>query len=130
MPEMSDCDKLYVLNSVNLALKYHNTSLFSDEEIIKINSEGVNIFENAGNVPSCIGSSRSLGSDYGLMLYNAVKLDLGIKDNVLAKTLSLLDPTGAWVEYYDNDKPFNCRSRTWESSINMEAIVEYILTLV
>ena len=129
MPDMKDCEKLYVLNSVNLALKYHKTTLFTNKEIEGIISEGVRVFEKTKKVPSCVGSSRSLGYDYGLMLYNAVKLNLEIKEDVLEKTLSLLDPTGAWVEYYDNDKPFNCRARTWESSINIEAVIEYILKL-
>jgi hypothetical protein len=44
----------------------------------------------------------------------------------LVKMLDLLDSTGAWVEYYDNDIPFNCRARPWESAINIEAIIEYI----
>jgi len=60
------------------------------------------------------------------MLYNAMKFNLEIKNDILAKTLELLDSTGAWGEYYDNDIPFNCRCRTWESSINIEGIVEYI----
>ncbi len=129
MPDMLDCEKLYVLNSVNLALKYHKTTLFNDKEIEEIISEGVQIFEETKTVFSCLGSSRSLGYDYGLMLYNAVKLNLEIKEDILDKTLNLLDSTGAWVEYYDNDKPFNCRARTWESSINIEAVVEYVLNI-
>jgi len=129
MPDMIDCEKLYILNSVNLALKYHKTSVFTDDEIRKIISEGIQIFKKTNRVPSCLGSHRSLGYDYGLMLYNSVKLNLEIKEDVLTKTLSLIDPTGAWAEYYDNDKPFNCRARTWESSINIEAIVQYISAL-
>jgi len=126
MPEMADCDKRYILNSVNLALKYHNTSLFTDEEIQKIISNSITTFKLTNSVPSNPGSNRSLGYDYGLMLYNAAKFDLSIKNDVLAKILDLLDSTCAWVEYYDNDIPFNCRCRTWESSINIEGIVEYI----
>ena len=130
MPEMTNCDKRYILNSVNLALKYHNTTLFTDEEIQKIISDCITAFENTNRVPSNPGSTRSLGYDYGLMLYNAAKLNLSIKDNVLAKTLDLLDSSGAWVEYYDNDIPFNCRCRTWESSINIEGIIEYIRNII
>jgi len=104
MPEMADCDKRYILNSVNLALKYHNTSLFTDEEIQKIISNSITTFKLTNSVPSNPGSNRSLGYDYGLMLYNAAKFDLSIKNDVLAKILDLLDSTCAWVEYYDNSK--------------------------
>jgi len=130
MPEMTNCDERYILNSVNLALKYHNTTLFSDEEIQKIISDCITAFKKTNRVPSNLDSTRSLGYDYGLMLYNAAKLNLNIKNDVLAKTLDLLDSTGAWVEYYDNDIPFNCRCRTWESSINIEGIVEYIRNII
>ena len=130
MPEMTNCDKRYILNSVNLALKYHNTTLFTDEEIQKIIDNCITAFETTNSVPSNPGSNRSLGYDYGLMLYNAAKLNLSIKNDVLKKTLELLDSSGAWVEYYDNDIPFNCRCRTWESSINIEGIIEYIRNII
>ena len=41
---------------------------------------------------------------------------------MLLRMLEVLDETGAWVEYYDNKKPFNCRCRPWESAINIDAI--------
>jgi len=63
------------------------------------------------------------------MLYNLVKLDHPPKDSLLKKMLDLLDSSGAWVEYYDHDKPYNCRCRAWESAINVEADIEYINTL-
>jgi hypothetical protein len=37
-----------------------------------------------------------------------------------------VDGTGAWVEYYDNKVPFNCRCRPWESGINIEALIYYL----
>jgi hypothetical protein len=29
----------------------------------------------------------------------------------------------AWVEYYEDGKPFNTRCRPWESGINLEAAI-------
>lgn len=124
-PQM-DGGKRYLLNSVNLVPIYIGSSLFSEQEQLKILQPGIDVFAQTGRVPSNLEGTRSLGYDYGLMLYNLVKLHHPMQDRVLEKMLDLLDPTGAWVEYYDGDKPANCRARPWESGINIEAVVEYI----
>ncbi len=130
LPEFNlDHEKRYVLNSVNLVPLYIESSLFTKNEIAKIINPGIEIFKVKGSIPSNLEGNRSLGYDYGLFLYNVVKLNNPVKEQVLKKTLGVLDPTGAWVEYYDNDKPFNCRARPWESAINIEAIIEYIKAL-
>ncbi|MGI6705510.1 MAG: hypothetical protein ACOX6S_04365 [Clostridia bacterium] len=61
-----------------------------------------------------------------MLLYNLILLNKPEKEAVLKKTLSLLDPTGAWVEYYDGDSPHNCRARPWESAMNIEGVIAYI----
>ncbi len=130
LPEFNlDHEKRYVLNSVNLVPLYIESNLFTKSEIAKIINPGIEIFKMSGSIPSNLEGNRSLGYDYGLFLYNMVKLNDPTKEQVLRKTLSVIDPTGAWVEYYDNDKPFNCRARPWESAINIEAIIEYIKAL-
>jgi hypothetical protein len=130
LPEFNlDHEKRYVLNSVNLVPLYIESNLFTKSEIAKIINPGIEIFTVKGSIPSNLEGNRSLGYDYGLFLYNMIKLNNPVKEQVLKKTLSVIDPTGAWVEYYDNDKPFNCRARPWESAINIEAIIEYINTL-
>lgn len=127
LPEYNlDREKLYSLNSVNLIPLYIKSDLFTTKEIEAIVKPGIELFKTTGFVPSNVEGNRSLGYDYGLFLYNMVKLNDPLKEQMLRKTLSVLDPTGAWVEYYDNDKPFNCRSRPWESAINIEAVIEYI----
>jgi hypothetical protein len=130
LPEFNlDHEKRYVLNSVNLVPLYIGSNLFTKKEIAKILNPGIEIYKVKGSIPSNLEGNRSLGYDYGLFLYNMIKLDDPFKEQVLKKTLSVIDPTGAWVEYYDNDKPFNCRARPWESAINIEAIIEYINSL-
>lgn len=124
--DFQDKDKRYVLNSVSLIPVYIKSDIFSDEEIESFVKPIVEQFKEKNIIPSNIEGTRSLGYDYGLMLYNMIKLNNPVKDEILSKTLSLLDATGAWVEYYDGDKPFNCRARPWESAINIEAVIEYI----
>jgi hypothetical protein len=122
-------DIRYVLNSVYLLPVYLQSDLFTSHEIETMVSPGIELFKAKGSVPSNIEGIRSLGYDYGLLLYNMVKLNNPLKEQLLRKTLSILDPTGGWVEYYDNDIPYNCRTRPWESGINIEAVIEYIKAL-
>lgn len=119
-------DKRYILNSVNLVPVYIQTDLFTLQELDRILSPVIDAFQEKGYISSDSKGTRSLGHDYGLLLYNMVVLDLPDTDKVLSAMLEILDSTGAWVEYYDNKKPYNCRCRPWESAINIEAIIEYI----
>ncbi len=121
-----DHQKRYILNSVSLIPAYLESDIFTSDEIKEIIKPGVELYKAKGSVPSNINGVRSLGYDYGLLLYNLVRLNDPLKEKLVRKTLHILDPTGAWVEYYDNDKPYNCRTRPWESAINIEALIEYI----
>jgi len=122
----SDPDKRVFLNSVSLIPSYIGSDIFSPEEVKNIIKPGVEVFRTKGIIPSNIEGIRSLGYDYGLFLYNMVKLKDPLKEQALHKMLSILDATSAWGEYYDNDKPYNCRTRPWESAINIEALIEYL----
>ncbi|WP_123040410.1 hypothetical protein [Cohnella candidum] len=131
MPEPAvDENKLYELNSVNLIPLYIGSELFTREEAAAVVKPGFDRFAEEGKIPSDIGGTRSLGYDCGLMLYNAAKLGDPIQEKLLDKVLSLLDPAGAWAEYYDDDKPADCcRARPWESAMNIEGIAAYIRSL-
>ena len=63
-----------------------------------------------------------MGYDYGLFLYTLSVLHHPLRIPALAAMMEVLDETGAWVEYYDDKKPYNCRCRPWESGINIDAI--------
>ena len=80
------------------------------------------IFEKNGFVPSDAEGDRSLGYDYGLFLYAMSVQGNDLCIPALETLLNILDETGAWVEYYHNGKPYNCRCRPWESAINIDAI--------
>jgi hypothetical protein len=80
-------------------------------------------------LPSSPDSNKTVGYDYGLLLY-ALKDDMGrIKNmsayNTLLETaLALRDTTGAWVEYYENGKPRSTKCRPWESAVNIAGILK------
>jgi len=127
MKPMEDRKSRYELGSVSMKLLYNGGDLFSEEEIRQIITPYFDIFRKTNRVPSDAAGTRSIGYDYGLMRYNAVVLDDPARDDLLVKTLSTADSTGAWAECYDNDKPEDwcCRCRAWESAINIEAIIKY-----
>ena len=125
LPDKKDASVKYVLNSVSLIPIYIGSDIFTGEEIHDIVKQSVDLFRIKGTIPSDMDGNKSLGYDFGLFLYNMVKLGHPDKEKVLVKVLSVLDPAGAWVEYYNSDKPSHCRCRPWESAINIEAVVEY-----
>ncbi len=71
------------------------------------------------------GSRRLPGYELGFLL-NAMS-ELGhVEAGRMAELLiGLLDPTGAWVEYYQADRPQGTRYRPWESAINYSALVRF-----
>jgi hypothetical protein len=124
-------EKRFVLNSVNLVPVYIESNLFTREETKQLIKPGVDLFKSEGRVPSNVDETRSLGYDYGLFLYNMVRLNNPLKERALHKMLSTLNSVGAWDEYYDNDisTPGCCKTRPWESGINIDALTEYICSL-
>jgi len=126
LPDTVNREKRYLLNSVSLVPGYIESDLFTPEELETLVQPTLDLFREKGRVPSDVSGNRSLGYDYGLLLYNLILLNKPEKEAVLKKTLSLLDPTGAWVEYYDGDSPHNCRARPWESAMNIEGVIAYI----
>lgn len=82
-------------------------------------------YRKTGVLPSLPSGSQCLGYDFGLLLYaaRAEKLDA---DDLLEHMLSVRDDSGAWVEYYDDNRPLNTRCRPWESGINIEGALAYL----
>ncbi|HHT94144.1 MAG TPA: hypothetical protein GXZ66_11685 [Clostridiaceae bacterium] len=124
--EVHDPNKRYILGSTGLLPVYYDSDLFNKEEIRKNVDFFARLFEEKGYIPSHAEGTRSLGYDFGLLLYNLAYLDDPLKEEVLKVMLDIVDGTGAWVEYYDNKVPFNCRCRPWESGINIEALIYYL----
>jgi len=48
-----------------------------------------------------------------------------LAEAVYNRALQMVDPTGAWAEYYLNGSPQGTRCRPWESAINIVALLNY-----
>jgi hypothetical protein len=70
-------------------------------------------------------SKRTVGYDYGFLLYSMLETKMGDAETIYAKTLSVTDSSGVWSEYYNNHLPQGTRYRPWESAINMEALIKF-----
>lgn len=131
---MPAADKtVYKLISVSLTPLYFNASLIGMEELRPLVGK---IYENylaTGVVSSRLDKSaaeankRSVGYDYGLILYAMLKTGVGNPGDLYRETLSIVDETGAWSEYYLDGVPSGTRCRPWESAINLEALIEFAL---
>ncbi len=119
-------NKRYLLGSVGLLPVYYHSNMFTDYEIENNITPFIKVFNEKGYIPSNIEGTRSLGYDFGLMLYNLVYIDNPLKEKALSVMLDMADATNVWVEYYDDKKAFNCRCRPWESAINIESLIYYL----
>ena len=70
--------------------------------------------------------SRWAYSNYGFLLLGMDRIRHPQAGALARRTLDLLDPTGAWVEYYADGKPQGTRCRPWESAINCLAILRHL----
>jgi hypothetical protein len=116
----------YSLPSAALLPGYIGASLPDEEQITKITDGIVKQFLATGELPSRPGSQNAVGYDLGLLLYNLADAGNPAAENVYNRMTSIVDPTGAWVEYYSDYKPHGTRCRPWESGINLDAAISYI----
>jgi len=70
-------------------------------------------------------TGKTVGYEYGELLMALDKDDPAIP-TIIEKMLGVVDDTGAWVEYYVNEKPTGCMSRPWESGLNIAGYIEKI----
>ena len=120
--------KIYSLASVSLTPFYLHSKMFNNEELAPVVRKLAKDFIETGtfqgvDVPNVPGKID--GYDPGMLLYALTELHDPLAEAVYRKTLQMLDPTGAWVEYYINGVPHLTRCRPWESSINLEAVLHY-----
>jgi hypothetical protein len=110
----------YPLISTLLMHAYMGSRLVPEDEIRAAVRSVLGSFRETGAVSSLPGGGKSLGYDYGLILYAATKLGISAED-LMERMLSIRDSAGAWVEYYEDNRPLGTRCRPWESAINIEA---------
>ncbi len=115
------------IQSVSLVPLYIQADLFDANEIFAMVDKIVTLYNTAGKFPSRPDGNVTVGYDYGLFLYNLTALNHPLSEEIYTKMLSVLDQTGAWVEYYADEKPKGTRYRPWESAINLEAAIEFAL---
>lgn len=116
----------YVLQSVSLTPFYFHSSLFAPEELRAQVDTIAGAYRDSGKLPSRPGGEVSVGYDYGLVLYALTELRHPMARTLFEKTLELADTTGAWAEYYRDNKPAGTRCRPWESAINAEALLHWV----
>jgi len=123
--------KIYRLVSVSLTPLYFQSGLLSPAELKPVVDEIFRSFQKTGVLTSRTNSEtvednqRSVGYDYGLVLFSMIQTGSKGKQEVYMKTLDIVDEIGAWSEYYIGDTPSGTRCRPWESAINLEALIEY-----
>lgn len=123
---------VYKLLSVSLTPLYFGSKLVSPEEVRPILRNIYNSYRQTGVLSSRTehvsqDNNRSVGYDYGFVLYNMVEAKMQGSREIFEKTLSIADETGAWSEYYLGDLPSGTRCRPWESAINLEALLRYAM---
>ncbi len=125
--------RTYVLQSVSLTPFYFTSSLFASNELAPVVEEIIARYQRTGRLPSRPeedapgGGTFSVGYDYGFLLYALTELDHPMAGELYKKTLSLVDPVGAWVEYYLDHRPSATRYRPWESAVNLEALLHFAM---
>ncbi|HBG56395.1 MAG TPA: hypothetical protein DDX07_00090 [Porphyromonadaceae bacterium] len=117
--------KTYFLPSLALTPAYFGSSLIP-QDILDYNlSVIIDNYNRKGQVSSREDSAVTIGYEYGFFLYALTKQKEKLAKRILADMLSVVDETGAWVEYYHNGIPMGCNYRPWESAINIEAMILY-----
>lgn len=120
---------IYKLISVSLTPLYFHSELISANELKAVVDGIYRSFQDTGVLSSRTdvkeGNERSVGYDYGLVLYGMLHTGARGQEEIYVKTLDIVDEIGAWSEYYMGTTPSGTRCRPWESAINLEALIEF-----
>jgi len=120
--------KSYYLPSISLTPLYVGSTTIP-EQIIKKNIDLIKEnYLKSGQISSRPGNNTVIGYEYGFLLYALSKYKDPLAAKVFKDAMSVVDESGAWVEYYQDGEPKGCRYRPWESAINIEAVIEYALS--
>ena len=121
----ADMPQTFVIQSVSTMPLYIGSNLLTHDEIALQMNNIIEQYKKTGLLPSRPDSTITVGYDYGMVLYNLAELGHPMAEEIYKKMLSVVDPTGAWVERYESDVPGGCRCRPWESGINVEGAIHY-----
>ena len=97
----------YTLQSVSLTPLYFGSDLFTHAELAPAVAEIVDSYRRTGRLPSRPddAAGSAVGYDYGLLLYALTELGDPMAATLYERMLALLDPAGAWAEYYVDHRP-------------------------
>lgn len=119
------CCEEFSLKSTLLMAPFVKSEQLSCEHLAAQTAEYLEEYRKSGRLPSRPDGERSMGYDYGLLVFAAARSGLDA-DDLLEKMLSLQDDCGAWCEYYNSGKPRGTLCRPWESAINIAGALEYL----
>jgi len=120
-----ETDQYYRVNSVTLFPVYIEKEIIPNGIIKKMVEKTAREFSENGNIPSMEGVNRTIGYDYGLLLYNLARYESAYGPAVFEKTLEQVDQSGAYAEFYDNGNPAGTRCRPWESAVNTLGLLKF-----
>ena len=112
--------KIFDIPSVGLTPFYFHSRLFTPDQLQSLFDYAMSKYNQSADTAS---TNRSVGYDFGFLLYAACQADHAHAVDLYKKTLGLADAAGAWSEYYVHSQPQGTRCRPWESAINLEALL-------
>ena len=122
-------DSSFYLRPVCMMPLYVGSDLLSRDELNPMIDQIARDYLESGRMPSSPDGRKSLGYDYGLLLYNLTRLGHPAASEVFKRMMGLRDETGAWSEFYLDEKPHGTLCRPWESAINIEAAIQYVMSV-
>lgn len=118
------------VNSVNLLPVYLGSDILSPEEMRAMADHVLSQALDTGHIPTVPGTKDCVGYDPGLILMNLTRLAHPGARNAFDRVLRILDQEQVWNEYYDGTdgvRQHCCRARPWESGLNIDAVIGYVL---
>ncbi|MHB1484714.1 MAG: hypothetical protein ACYCYI_08620 [Saccharofermentanales bacterium] len=116
--------KVYFINSVVLMPAFINSDLIEESMMTQITKGMIEQVIKENKMPSGLSSNLMVGYDYGLLIFAAKMKKLPHIEELTRRMIALRDSTGAFVEYYADNKPVGTMCRPWESGINITALLE------
>ncbi len=113
------------LSASKLTPLYTGSPLVPMEQMRVYLEEMVESYKKNKQMPSGCLSGHAVGYDYGLFLYALTQIGHPFAKEIYDLTISVLDETGVWCEFYKDNVPYNTRCRPWESAINVEGLISY-----
>ena len=122
-------DKEYRLASAYLTLPYVGAQVIGLPIIKKTVKGLLSSYRKTGRLSDAPMGNRTVGYDFGVLLYAAAVTGEDASDLVSA-ALAARDEAGMWSEYYERADgayvPSGTRCRPWESAVNMDGILTYL----